>query len=167
MKPSAAVELAIRLLHPELSSDLYSRAILEASRLADVDPIVLVAYVEHESRFTAGAVSGDGEDYGLGQVRARFQRPCRRSRASVKCRAEKARLLADPAYNMRVVAWKIRAAKKGKSWRKSRTPGTWLAALAGTPNPRHKRVLEVLEISKRIKAALRSGSGARFTCLGG
>lgn len=161
-----AVILAIRLLHPERpDAETLARLIEDASRRAHVDPLALVAYVEHESRFRASAVSKDGEDHGLGQIRARYQKACRGARRSRACRAEKVRLR-DPAYNLRVLAGKIRAVKKGEIWKRDRTMRAWVAALAGTTDPNHRAVREIVALYQRIRQVIReSGSAARFTCL--
>ena len=159
---------AVRLLHPELAGAEELAGLLEqAAARAHVDPLALVAYVEHESRFRSRVVSRDGEDYGLGQIRARYQKACRGARRSRACRAEKARLL-EPAYNLRILAGKIRAIKKGETWIQDRTARAWLAGLAGTTDLHHPKVEEIWELYRTIRREARSSrSVARFTCLDG
>lgn len=115
----AAIVWAIRFAHPEVSEDAattYATALqLEAQR-HDFDPLTGVAIIHHESRFTPRAVSRDGEDYGLAQVRARHFGACRkdrdpRRRPSETCRAVKESLL-DPAVNIRIMAELITTHRK-------------------------------------------------------
>lgn len=115
----AAIVLAIRFAHPEVSEEAattYATALqLEAQR-HDFDPLTGVAIIHHESRFHPRAVSRDGEDYGLAQVRARHFGACRKDRAprhrpSPACRAVKESLL-DPAVNIRIMAELITTHRK-------------------------------------------------------
>src|SRR5262249_38281686 len=62
------------------------------------DPLTAVAIVHFETHWHPGLVSPDGEDYGLGQVRARWVGACRNDDDPVNdpseaCRAVKAALL--------------------------------------------------------------------------
>jgi hypothetical protein len=161
-----ATLLAIRLLHPELDGLEEAKAIERAAKVAHVSALELVALVEHESHFRRSAVSPDGEDYGLAQVRARHRPACRKDLLSADCRDEKARLQ-NPAYNLAIIGRTIWHVKKGNAWKKKRSAAVWLAALAGTSNLRHPKVLEVLELQKQIKRASRSGSVAPCICHGG
>jgi hypothetical protein len=160
-----ATLLAIRLLHPEIDGSEEAQAIEAAAKVAHVDPLELVALVEHESEFRRQAVSPDGEDHGLAQVRARHRPACRGQLQSAECEAEK-RKLQIPSYNLGIVGQTIRLVKKGKPWKKKRSSAVWLAALAGTSNLRHPKVLEVLELAKKIKRASKLGSAAPCTCHG-
>jgi hypothetical protein len=115
----AAIVYAIRFAHPEVSEDdatTYATALqLEAQR-HEFDPLTGIAIIHHESRFQPRAVSRDGEDYGLAQVRARHLGACRkdrdpRRRPSATCRAVKESLL-DPAVNIRIMAELITTHRK-------------------------------------------------------
>jgi hypothetical protein len=115
----AAIVLAIRFAHPEVSEDAattYATALqLEAQR-HDFDPLTGVAIIHHESRFHPRAVSSDGEDYGLAQVRARHFGACRKDRdprrgPSAACRDVKESLL-EPAVNIRIMAELITTHRK-------------------------------------------------------
>ena len=115
----AAIVLAIRFAHPEVSEDAattYAAALqLEAQR-HDFDPLTGVAIIHHESRFHPRAVSPDGEDYGLAQVRARHFGECRkdrdpRRRPSAACREVKESLL-EPDVNIRIMAELITTHRK-------------------------------------------------------
>lgn len=75
-----------------------ARVVAATARKYNIDPFTIVALVHNESRWNTGAVSSDGEDFGLGQVRARYIAGCRRDMpaardSSPSCQAVKARLL--------------------------------------------------------------------------
>lgn len=132
----------------------YARPVCDAARRADVDPIHIIAYVQHESNFRADVSSSDGEDIGLGQIRLRFQAACKDVRRShPECKAEYYRLL-EPGYNLRVLAGKIRSAKKLRAYVADPRPERWLAALAGSSNPNHKRVREIMAIDRKVRAKI-------------
>lgn len=154
--------LAIQLLHPEANAHFHAEIIEAAARRARVDALALVALVQHESGFRVEAVSSDGEDYGLGQVRARFRPACRQSIESQACKEEKRKLVSDPRYNLQVIAGAIRASKKGKKCKAKTTIGCWVAALAGT-QPSHPKVREVEELYRQVKRATRSALAERST----
>lgn len=149
------VALAISLIQGPWAKQ-YAKPVYEAARLADVDPLMMVAYVQHESSFRARVSSRDGEDWGLGQVRARHQAPCSdwKSRA---CEEEKQKLL-NPSYNLRVVAGKIRHIKNQKPFEDNPVDEQWLAGLAGTTNPSHRRVKEIMKIHATLRERLETAS---------
>ena len=67
--------VAITMIHPEMSPALalnYASMIEEQAVVSQVDPLLIVAIIEHESGFDPHALSGDGEDRGLMQVRSRW-----------------------------------------------------------------------------------------------
>ena len=83
----------------------YAHVLQEEAAKHAFDPLTVVAIVHFESRWSPGAVSPDGEDYGLGQVRARFWGACRGDADPVNdpspaCRATKATLLSGE-HNLR------------------------------------------------------------------
>lgn len=106
----ATIAFAIRFGHPEVSdadANRYAAALQAEAERNDFDPLTGVAIIHRESRFTARAVSPDGEDFGLAQVRARYVGACRqdknpRWRPSEACRAVKERLL-EPEGNIAVM----------------------------------------------------------------
>lgn len=55
----------------------YARVVQREAAAHDYDPLTAVAIVHFESRWQPGAISPDGEDYGLGQIRARWLSACR------------------------------------------------------------------------------------------
>lgn len=144
-----ALTFVLGLLESPSVGDAYAKHILKAAELADVDPLYLAAYVDHESHFIPGASSRDGEDIGLGQIRLRYQSACREGLRTDSCKAERVRLL-DPGYNLRVLAGKIQGIKKSRIYQENPEPAQWLAGLAGTANPQQKRVKEILKIHQRL-----------------
>jgi hypothetical protein len=107
----AAIALAIRIGHPDVSEDAattYATALQAEAQRNDFDPLTGVAIIHRESRFHPRAISPDGEDYGLAQVRARHFGACAKDKDPVRhpsaaCRAVKQRLL-TPEENIRVMA---------------------------------------------------------------
>lgn len=91
---------------PDASAKAYAKIIQTESRKRNIDPFTIIAIVRNESGWRAGVVSRDGEDYGLGQIRARYIGACRSDRNSSACAGVKASLLSG-AYNLRMVAASI------------------------------------------------------------
>jgi hypothetical protein len=70
-----ATLLAIQLIHPRISTPeakRYAKTIDEQAIVSGVDPLSFVAVIERESKFSPWAVSEDGFDYGLMQVRSTY-----------------------------------------------------------------------------------------------
>ncbi|HWO09462.1 MAG TPA: transglycosylase SLT domain-containing protein [Polyangiaceae bacterium] len=107
----AAIVLAIRIGHPEVSEEdalRYAKPLQVEAEKNDFDPLTGVAIIHRESRFHPGARSPDGEDFGLAQVRARHIGACKKDkdpvrRPSAACRAVKESLL-DPDENIRIMS---------------------------------------------------------------
>ena len=71
----AAIVTMLLSLHPGMGREQAQRY---AALLAPLrDPAMVVTLVEHESRWRPAAESADGEDIGLGQIRARYVGACR------------------------------------------------------------------------------------------
>ena len=184
MTTAHAIAVAILLCQPSIgqvrASSYASLLVSEAGRHR-FDPMVAVALVCHESRWRPGAVSADGEDYGLGQLRARFMGGCVGDadpvfHPSEKCRAAKVALL-DPANNLRLMAEHIGKWQQICRLKTGRRASAhhWLAAYAGLSSPskgvwcgqsnrlkagkwvdlpRHKVVSEVLQFRKLLSIGL-------------
>lgn len=107
----ATLTFAILLCRPSLplaTAQTYARIVLDRATALHMDPLMMVAVVDHESGWNEGAVSKDGEDVGLGQIRARYIGACVGEANPVhapspKCAAEKARLRTG-TYNLEVMA---------------------------------------------------------------
>jgi hypothetical protein len=182
----AAIVLAIRFAHPEVSeadATRYAAALQVEAREHDFDPLTGVAIIHHESRFHPRAISPDGEDYGLAQVRARHVGACRKDKnprrhPSAACRAVKERLL-EPEESIRVMAELITSHRKlCRKKAGSTTMLSWLASYQGrnsikedrwcTPGDgthqviryRDRLVREVARHAKEIEAADRAMAAA-------
>ncbi len=144
MSSLAIILAALHLANPQLAKpvrhNLAHVIAVEAER-AHVDPLLMIAIFWHESGVRSGAVSADGEDYGLGQIRARYIGACRHdadplNNPSQACLAVKSSLL-NPNYNIRVTAQVI------AKWRKTcqeetgtrALPHRWLSGYAGESRP--------------------------------
>ena len=111
---------AIGFASPSLPKSVarnYAAVIQAEAKDHGIDPFTIVSLIRHESRFRASVISADGEDYGLGQIRARYLMACRKDKNPVKspsprCLAAKTRLLHGPA-NIRHLAGAI------TQWRKT------------------------------------------------
>lgn len=71
----AQIILAIQLSASTVSAphaEQLAKVIQHQSDQIDVDPMIEVAIITHESQWNERAISGDGEDVGLMQVRARY-----------------------------------------------------------------------------------------------
>ena len=104
----ATIAWAIGVDHKHLSLKarrLFAKELQDAGRRHNFDAFTGVALIWHESRWRAWRVSHDGEDFGLGQIRARYVRGCRRDipgaqDTSSSCEAAKATLL-NPVWAIR------------------------------------------------------------------
>jgi hypothetical protein len=143
----ATIAFAIRFGHPEVSvedANRYAVALQAEAERNDFDPLTGVAIIHRESRFTPRAVSRDGEDFGLAQVRARYIGACRQDKnprwhPSEACRAVKARLL-EPEENIAVMGEIIaghRKLCKQKAGRASLLG--WLASYQGSNSKKENR----------------------------
>ncbi len=111
LREIAVIVAAIQFSEPSVTNEdalVIAEALQEEAVEHDFDPLTGVSIIVHESRFNAKAVSKNGEDYGLAQIRARYIGDCKKDadplRAPSKaCRRVKRRLL-DPKENIRVMA---------------------------------------------------------------
>lgn len=105
---AAALSAVLHFVAPHLGEDVnikYTHTILTESRKRSIDPLLVVALVEHESHWRAGAISDDGEDFGLGQIRGRYEPACVKEfdpvgDPSTPCEEARMRLL-DGSYNLK------------------------------------------------------------------
>jgi hypothetical protein len=143
LRPIPVIVSAILMSRPSMPRDeavRYARVVQEEAQARDFDPFTAVAIIHFESRWRAHAVSPDGEDYGLGQVRARFMSGCRNDPDPVRdpspaCRAAKSSLLVGE-FGIRRMAHIITAnrelcrEKVGSAWFPQ-----WLAGYQGLNRP--------------------------------
>jgi hypothetical protein len=142
-----AIVAAIQLSAPGVSgSDAvrFAKALREQAQIHDFDPFTAVAMIHSESRFNALAISPDGEDYGLGQIRARFIGGCKGTESPVEhptdeCLRQKEQLLV-PEENIRILAELI-SRHRDLCQRKVRSNkfAHWLASYQGRNHARLKR----------------------------
>lgn len=143
----AVIVAAIRLSRPDLTErDVtpWAETLREVARGADFDPLSAVAIVHVESGWHPEVVSANGEDFGLGQIRARYVGACRddedpRDHPSEAC-AEQKRALLDPIANLRQVGVAIQTARK-LCRERARTTAfpRWVAAYQGRNYPKQNR----------------------------
>ena len=111
LRTISAIAMAIQLSQPKVNTDdaqRFALALQEQAEVYDFDPLIGVSMIFHESSFNPRAVSANGEDWGLAQIRARHIGDCRKSRNPIRrptpeCQAQKERLL-EPEENIRVMA---------------------------------------------------------------
>jgi hypothetical protein len=142
-----AIVAAIQLSAPGVSEPdalRFAKALREQAQMHDFDPFTAVAMIHSESRFNPLAISPDGEDYGLGQIRARFIGPCRQAESPVdyptdECIEQKQRLLI-PEENIRILGEMI-GRHRDLCQRKVRSTKfqPWLASYQGRNVARLKR----------------------------
>ena len=142
-----AIVAAIQLSAPGVSDPdalRFAAALREQAKLHDFDPFTAVAVIHSESRFNYLAISPDGEDYGLGQIRARFIGACRSAESPVdhpsdECLSQKERLLV-PEENIRIMAELITRHRQLclRKVRSNKLP-CWLASYQGRNDLQRKR----------------------------
>jgi hypothetical protein len=143
IRPLAVIVSAILLSRPTLppaEATRYARIVAEEARKHDFDPLTAVSIVHFESRWMPGAVSPDGEDWGLGQIRARWLSACRDDVDPVHdpsdaCRAARQTLLV-PEVNLRRMSFIITANRElCKARAGSGDLPHWLAGYEGLSRP--------------------------------
>jgi hypothetical protein len=151
---------------PKTEAARYATVLNEVALEHDFDPLTAVAIIHFETHWQSSLISADGEDYGLGQVRARYLSACRGDddplgAPSAACQAAKANLL-DGAFNIRRMATIITANREmcrdrtGTAWAPQ-----WLAGYQGYNSPLRDRwclpgdkTWRVLEYRKELIATL-------------
>jgi len=142
IRPLAVLVAAMLLSRPGMPKDeahRYAKVLAEVAAVRGFDPLVAVAIVHFETHWYPTLVSADGEDYGLGQVRARYLGACRDDADPVgapseACQRAKNSLL-DGATNLRRMGGIISA---NMQFCKARTGSNkverWLAGYQGYGN---------------------------------
>ena len=147
LRPLQAIVAAIQLSAPGVIDPdalRFAIALREQAKVHDFDPFTAVAVIHSESRFNHLAISPDGEDYGLGQIRARFIGACKSAESPVdhpsdECLSQKERLLV-PEENIRVLAELITRHRQLclRKARSNKLPN-WLASYQGRNDVKRKR----------------------------
>jgi hypothetical protein len=96
---------------PRETKRAWAGSLLRVAKKYDFDPFTAVAIIHNESHWNPQAVSRDGEDFGLGQARARYLEGCdsgqpARDDMSSSCMAVKARLM-TPSYSIELLGRSI------------------------------------------------------------
>jgi hypothetical protein len=168
----AVLVSAILLSRPEMPRDeavRYAEALRDMAKEQAIDPLTAVAIIHFETRFRPELVSPDGEDHGLGQVRARFVGACKDDADPVNapseaCKAVKASLL-DGVANIRRMGVII-GANRELCKEKTGTAKTsqWLAGYQGYSDPEHRKwckpgpmTWKVIGYAKELAAKLSKG----------
>jgi hypothetical protein len=171
----ALIVAAIHACNPTLSprvADGYARTVVAEAASHKFDPMIMVAIVCGESTWRVRAVSADGEDYGLAQLRARFFPACRGdvdpvSAPGERCAAFKTSLL-DGRLNLQLAAAHVTESRRfcrrlgrGRgwlaAWQGSHRSGSWC-----TDNPKTEKVRRLkAQLSRRVrgKGTLRARGG--------
>jgi hypothetical protein len=140
---SAAIELSQPRLEPA-DTERYAKALQEQAVAHDFDPLTGVSIIHFESGFDQRALSRNGEDHGLAQIRARYIGACKKDPNPKKapgpeCRAVKMKLL-DGVENIKVMAELITQNRKFcKRKVGSANFARWLASYQGRNNVRKKQ----------------------------
>jgi hypothetical protein len=144
MKPLVAVMTAILFCRPTMphaTAGAYAKIVVERSAKLGIDPLMVVAIGQHESDWFEHLVSKDGEDHGIGGIRARYRAACVKDKdpvhaPSAACAAEKKRLL-DGSYNLGAIfdaiEWWMTTCKQKTGSAKEEL---WLAGYAGLSRPK-------------------------------
>lgn len=165
----AMLVAAITMSRPTILKDeatRYAKILNEIGSKYDFDPLYAVAMIHYESHWLPSAASDDGEDFGLGQVRARFVGACRHDEDPINapsdaCKAVKQQLLQGET-NLRQVGVVIGANKKMCAEKRGKNkPDYWIAGYQGLSQPERNKycvpgptTTRVLDYHKDLLAAL-------------
>src|SRR5262249_27255554 len=133
----------------------YAVVLQEEAAKHAFDPLTVVAIVHFETHWRPGLVSADGEDFGLGQGRARFWGGCPNDADPAHapdpaCRATKASLL-DGVTNLRRIATIITANRiLCKEKVGSANLPRWLAGYEGLNSPSRDRWCAPTDLTWRV-----------------
>ena len=165
IRPVAILLAAMELSRPGLNKaegQRYAAALNKMALERQIDPLVAVAIVHFESHWLPGQVSDDGEDYGLGQVRARYQMACRGDEdplnaPSEACQQAKSALL-DGVHNIRQMGQVIKAnqefcrAHLSPKAAAAGGDGIWLAGYQGYGSPERQRWCQPGDKTRQVLA---------------
>jgi hypothetical protein len=124
MKSIVAVMTAILFCRPTMPQAIAAadaKIVVERSAKLGIDPLLVVANVDRESRWQEWAINPKSGARGLGQVLPEYRPQCVGSASkSAACAEEKKKLL-DGAYNLGVAidalgAWQVFCKKKTGYW---------------------------------------------------
>ncbi len=176
VRPLAVIVAAIMLSRPGMPKEdaqRFATILQEVAKQHGFDPLTGVAMVHYESSWYPNVVSDNGEDYGLGQIRARFIGACRDDadpleEPSDACKEVKKSLL-DAETNLRMMGQiitdnrKLCREKTGTAWFHQ-----WLGSYQGLNFPKENRWCQandrthrVIEYRKRLIAEVVHGKSPK------
>lgn len=143
IRPIAVLVTAMGLSRPGIpapEAKRYATALNEIAAANHFDPLLAVAMIHYETHWYPQLVSSDGEDHGLGQVRARFIGACRQDEDPLNAPSEACKLvklsLLDGVENIRRMGSIIRANMEFCRERMGKTKTEhWLAGYQGYVDP--------------------------------
>ncbi|MCA9645483.1 MAG: hypothetical protein H6718_24375 [Polyangiaceae bacterium] len=147
LRPLAVIIAAMYLTRPGIpypEAERYAKVIQAEAKSRDFDPLSAVAIVHFETGFFPELVSENGEDYGLGQIRARYIGACKLdddpvNHPSDECKAVKSQLL-EGEENLR---WVAKLITRNRKFCKEKTGSAlfqqWLASYQGLNFPKQNR----------------------------
>ncbi len=140
LRPVWIIAAAIQLSQPGMSAKsarTYATVVQQEAKKRHFDPFSLVAIIHYESTWRSHAVSSNGRDYGLAQIRVQYVGACRKDKDPVNnpskaCKAVKATFL-NPLYNIRYASRRITTSRDFCKKHVGRaTYHGWLAAWQGS-----------------------------------
>ncbi len=143
----SAIVAAIALSQPGLprqTAERFATAIQREAVARGFDPFTAVAIIHFESSWVEDVISPNGEDYGLGQIRARFVGACRKDKSpkdapSPECQAVKDALL-SAERNIEAMGALIEHNRKVcREKARSTAFPRWLASYQGRNYPKQGR----------------------------
>jgi transglycosylase-like protein with SLT domain len=107
---------------PDVRLNAFATTIQEQAQAVDVDPFIFVAIIAHESQWNERAISGDGLDYGLMQVRHLYY-------------GNSPKLLLNGETNIKAGAYVIKKAKEfcRNYLKREPTDAEWMSVYQGDP----------------------------------
>jgi NOTCH protein len=146
IRPIAVLVTAMGLSRPGIptyEAKRYAVALNEIALANEFDPLLAVAMIHYETHWYPQLVSSDGEDHGLGQVRARFIGACRQDEDPLNAPSEACQLvklsLLDGVENIRRMGSIIRVNMKFCREKMGKPKiENWLAGYQGYFDPVHR-----------------------------
>jgi hypothetical protein len=146
-RPVWIIAAAILLSRPDVEQEdatRWAEALQREAKAHQFDPFTGVAIIAKESGWHPDVISNSGEDYGLGQIRARYIGACKNDRDPVHnpspaCREVRSKLL-DPEHNIETMADLI---TQNRDFCRKKTGSAkfwqWLASYQGRNYPRRNK----------------------------
>jgi len=131
LRPLAVIMAAMYLSRPGMpypEAERLAKVVRSEAKAGSFDPLSVVAIAHFESGLYPVIISADGEDYGLGQIRARYIGACKQdadplNAPSVACLRVKASLL-DGEENVR---WVAKLITRNREFCKKKTGTAWFS----------------------------------------